>query len=449
MKSNKPMSSFRIIPWIVILTLLASCSQPTPAATSTPQPSETPLPSPIARPTATSTSMPEMPQGPFVWTGETRPLLMAHYMPWYQTAAVSGSWGWHWTMNHFQPRQGEDGAWENLASRYSPLTGPYDSSDEAVLVYQVMLMKLSGIDGVIVDWYGIESFWDYGTIHKSTLALFDLIQRAGMKFVICYEDQTVKHMVNNGHLDETEAVTHGQAVMAFLQETWFTKEAYLHVDGQPVLLTFGPQYFDGPAWETLFSGLDPRPFFITLDNHVVPASAASYPWPPMWAAQAGVLSHDVLLSYLESFYEKSAPWEYRIAGAFPGFHDIYKEAGVGSSYGYLDDLEGSTFRLTLQKALDQQPDMTQRITWNDYGECTIIEPTVLFGYRYLEMVQEARHVIDPEDAGFTSEALRLPFVWYTLYLQSKGDSGQLASLDQAFEALIAGDLATVQAIIAP
>ena len=32
-----------------------------------------------------------------------RKLILAHYMPWYETKAVSGQWGWHWTMNKFQP----------------------------------------------------------------------------------------------------------------------------------------------------------------------------------------------------------------------------------------------------------------------------------------------------------------------------------------------------------
>jgi hypothetical protein len=39
-----------------------------------------------------------------------------------------------------------------IASHFHPLTGPYDSSNDALLEYQVMLMKLSRIDGVIVDW---------------------------------------------------------------------------------------------------------------------------------------------------------------------------------------------------------------------------------------------------------------------------------------------------------
>ncbi|MEZ6107459.1 MAG: hypothetical protein R3B96_15390 [Pirellulaceae bacterium] len=31
------------------------------------------------------------------------PLIMAHYMPWYSADGGAGRWGWHWTMNHFDP----------------------------------------------------------------------------------------------------------------------------------------------------------------------------------------------------------------------------------------------------------------------------------------------------------------------------------------------------------
>ena len=36
-------------------------------------------------------------------TAAERKLVLAHYMPWYESKAVSGRWGWHWTMNKFQP----------------------------------------------------------------------------------------------------------------------------------------------------------------------------------------------------------------------------------------------------------------------------------------------------------------------------------------------------------
>lgn len=36
-------------------------------------------------------------------------LILAHYMPWYVTKPASDQWGWHWTMNHFDPEQSNAG----------------------------------------------------------------------------------------------------------------------------------------------------------------------------------------------------------------------------------------------------------------------------------------------------------------------------------------------------
>lgn len=377
-----------------------------------------------------------------------RPLLMAHYMPWYQTPSVSGVWGWHWTMNHFSPgTTGEEGRPE-IASHYMPLTGPYDSNDPAILEYQVLLMKISGIDGVIVDWYGIEDFWDYGDINRATQKLFEAIARAGLRFAICYEDQTMRFMVENDHLSAGAVYEHGQEVMRYLEETWFREDAYLAFAGQPVLLTFGPQYFKSAAdWDKLTSELETPLALVTLDMHTESAGVGSFPWPPMHNSRDGVLSQETLVSYLEGFYAKAEGMDYLVAGAFPGFHDIYAEAAVGNSYGYLDPQDGETFRLTLELALTQKPDVIQLITWNDYGEGTIIEPTEEFGTRYLEMVQQVRRDTGAGDFPFDVEDMALPLQLLEARRQHQGDETANARLDAAFQAIIAGAPAEAAAIL--
>ncbi|HOT92444.1 MAG TPA: glycoside hydrolase family 71/99-like protein [Anaerolineae bacterium] len=432
---------------IVFAVLLLTGCAGTPTPTTTPAPAtKTPTPptaTPLPSPTATAT--------PTAVIAVQRPLLMAHYMPWYQTPNISGYWGWHWTMNHFDPAQKDAQGRPQIASHYMPLTGPYDSADPAVLEYQVLLMKLSGIDGVIVDWYGIEEFWDYGVLNRATGKLFEMIKNAGLQFAICYEDQTVKHMVDNKHLPMADVYTHGQAVMRYLQDTWFGDVAYLKADGRPVLLTFGPQYYKNATdWEKLFAGVETKPIFITLDKRLGTVATSSFPWPPMWASKDGVLTQAALESYLNSFYEKTAGDAYRVGGAFPGFHDIYKEAGVGEGYGYLDARDGETFRFTLDLALRHNPHVIQLITWNDYGEGTIIEPTEEFGYRYLEMVQAARRTMAGEDETFTfiPEDLRLPLRLFTLRKAYAGDVAVNARLDEAAAALLAGDVKRAAAIFA-
>jgi hypothetical protein len=454
----------RILFTFLIIPLLAACAgaatTQAPLSTATALPTKAPPPTivPSATANATATTAPTLkaspsatptaePIQPLTWTGKNRPLLMAHYMPWYQAPPVSASFGFHWTMNHFSPKQNADGAWQNLASYYTPLTGPYDSSDDAVLEYQVLLMKLSGIDGVIVDWYGTENYNDYATINSSTAHLFKAIQKAGLKFVICYEDATIRVMLNDGHITKEKAVAQAQKDMRYLQDTWFKDPAYVKFNNQPVLLNFGPQYFkSSDDWKAIFTGLTAQPFLITEDQPLMPAATSGFPWPPMTGAP---LSQDALKTYLADFYQKGVDFgfTYIVGSAFPGFHDIYKEAGTGDGYGILDAQNGRTFNITLQEALNHNPNMIQLVTWNDYGEGTIIEPTVEFGYQYLEMVQEARKVTS--DGKFTQSAddLRLPLQWYQLRVKHAGDAALVAKLDQAFKNIVAGDVKAASTLL--
>ncbi len=373
---------------------------------------------------------------------------MAHMMPWYQAPPVNDAWGWHWTMNHFQPWREDEQGRREIASYLYPLTGPYDSTDPVVLEYQMLLMRLSGIDGVIVDWYGIEDFYDYAALDVATHRIFEWIERAGLRFAICYEDQSIKHMVDNRHLRSSEVYTHGQDVMRALDAAWFRSDAYLTVLERPVLFTFGPQYFKSSSdWDELFSVLDTRPALITLDRHSEGAGLASYPWPPMWMSRDGVLSPEALDSYLTGFYAKAERWEYKVAGAFPGFHDIYEEAGIGTETRYLDPRDGETFRETLQLALDQNPHVIQLITWNDYGETTSIEPTEELGTRYLEMVQDARRASDPSPFPFTPEDLELPLRLFELRRAHAGDPVANAALDEVWNAVMAEDVDAAWAVL--
>ena len=72
----------------------------------------------------------------------TPPLM---HMPWYTAKPFSDHWGWHWTMNHFDPEQEVDGQ-RQIASKYHPLIGSYDSGDPHVLEYHLLLMKVAGIE---------------------------------------------------------------------------------------------------------------------------------------------------------------------------------------------------------------------------------------------------------------------------------------------------------------
>lgn len=102
---------------------------------------------------------------------------------------------------------------------------------------------------------------------------------------------------------------------------------------------------------------------------------------------------------------------------FPGFQDIYKQAGVLDSYGGIVARSGATFAETLELALSTGASLTQIATWKDYGEGTVIEPTRNHGYRYLEMLQKQRRA----KQAFSSADLRSPVMLYQLRQRSLKD----------------------------
>ena len=377
--------------------------------------------------------------------------LMVYYMPWFVARPYSDTWGWHWTMGHFNPETKSVTGEREIASWYYPLIGPYDSSDPAVLEYHVLLMKLAGIDGVVVDWYGSLDVLDYGINNQATVKLFEFTRKAGLKFSICYEDQTIRHLIEDNYLAAGEAIRHAQKEMLYLQTNFFNDPTYLRLHGRPVLLNFGPQYFmTSSNWDEIFSVLAAtnRPAFFTEDNRLE-AGVGAFSWPPMWMSQApgtgGVLSGAALKSYLADFEQKSAGWPATISSAFPRFHDIYQRAGVRNYWGYLGDRHGDTFRETLSRSLTNSSPIAQIVTWNDFGEGSMVEPTKEYGYRDLGIVQDLRRqYLQPGFVGSTND-LPLTYDFYQLRRQCSTNHSASAELNSAFAEIVSGKLAAAKA----
>jgi len=375
--------------------------------------------------------------------------IMAHYMPWYQSQPFSGDWGWHWTMEHFHPPSTYHSHYNpptTYASHYHPLFGPYDSNDPHVLASQALLMKFAGIDGMIADWYGKDDFYDYGLIRDATNSFIPYVKEAGLEFSICYEDNTVAEMNKAGHFaNRAAAVVYGATVMQWLQTNYFTDPSYTKLDGRPVLLNFGPLFFTSSEWTTLFAALDPKPHFFPYRNNYVAARTGGFDWP--------VPQYGTVTGHLDEFYYWALGWAHYIAGAFPRFKDIYQEAGL--DYWYPDiDAQGSygsygtsTYHYTLERALQSSADIVQLVTWNDYGEGTIIEPTVEDGYLFLEMTQQLRKQYIDANFSYTAANLRLPVRLYTLRKENLSNPTVMAQLATVEDYLFANNLSDAKELL--
>ena len=129
---------------------------------------------------------------------------------------------------------------------------------------------------------------------------------------------------------------------------------------------------------------------------------------------------------------------------FPGFKDIYSQADVGPSYGFIDSEKGNTFRSTFNRAQKGSSQLIQIATWNDFGEGTNIEPTHEYGLSYLEYIQKqtvSHHHFQPAD-------LEIPLKLYQLRKSHNKNPLKTQVFDSYSQHLLDGEVEKVRQAIA-
>jgi hypothetical protein len=335
--------------------------------------------------------------------------LYVHYMAWFETPETNnGQWGWHWKMTNKNPDNIVNGKRE-IASWHYPLIEPYASSDPDVLEYHLLLMKYAGIDGVLVDWYGLQPTNDLPQIAKNTDALFKAIEKTGLEFAVVYEDRFLEGS-NAGKINQAKTD------LLFLQNNYFSKNYYTKVKGKPLLLIFGPAVLqDKSDWESVFAAFTEKPSFYTLNDHFHTASSTAT-GEYMWVNAKTPEEHYMRVNDVPDF----------IGGAYPGFRDYYAEGGGGNHLFNIDYENGNTFKSLLNLGKTKGMDCLQLITWNDFGEGTMIEPTVEFGYGFLTANQQFTGV------AYTEHELKSIKRLYDLRKGFAGKRETNRKLDQAF-----------------
>jgi hypothetical protein len=339
-----------------------------------------------------------------------------HYMPWFdgpQNPVAGGtySWGWHWTMNNKNPNIVDASGKRQIASHYYPLIGPYDSEDPHVVEYHLLLMKLSGIDGVLVDWYGSEgSNGDVGGLLANSNALINSTGAVGIGFGLVLEDRFWGNIQN------------GRNSMTYAKNNYFNKSNFVRSNGAPLVGIFGPITYQTPSqWTDILSyaGQDVEFLPLWYENGDAGSNAdGEYSW-----------IYSDYLTGLRNFYANRAPGLKTAAGvAYPGFHDYYVEGGAGSSYFYIPENNGTTLNETLS-TYDQYKgnlDFLQLATFNDFGEGTIFEPTNENGFKYLVRIQQYTGV------SFNENDLKSVHRLFTLRKKYLNDATKQSQLNTAF-----------------
>ena len=209
-----------------------------------------------------------------------------------------------------------------------------------------------------------------------------------------------------------------------MQAEWFSNPEYLQVDGRPLLLDFGPMHVRDPAvWTDAFEVLPVRPAFFGLHHLWKHAGAdGGFTWVHHDPWEGTPTQERILERIGEVFTYFSNDPDEVIVSAYPGFKDVYE-----NPHPVLDHRGGKTLRETLAVAMAGPWPLIQLVTWNDYGEGTMIEPTHEFDYTFLEIIQQARRDERGDTFPYTAGDLRLPA---RLYALRKRDDFKVAAADR-------------------
>ena len=346
--------------------------------------------------------------------------IYVHYMPWFQSPEMSGYWGAHWTMANKNPDHILSNGKRDIAAHYYPLIGPYDSNDPDYLEYALTCIKLAGIDGILIDYYGKWNFNDYAQLLQASNAVIEMCQKVGLNFGLVYEDRTLQSIVNQGF---SNVVDLAKGDMVYMEENYFKRENYFKLNEKPVLLNFGPITLQtNEEWVDVFSAIETEINFFPLAYHpqyfdLTTTVDGVY----AWVAEAQT---EELSNYAQQF-------DFFGGGALFEFREFYEEGGwQATNQSRLFNRDGALLRETLNNAKNTNSDFIQLITWNDWGEGTAIEPSQEYEYQQLEIIQEFLGMsLNPGSLALTVE----------LYQKRKEHKNKLLKnkkLDQVFYYLI-------------
>jgi len=403
-----------------------------------------------------------------------------HYMPWFSAPQNPGSgttsfgngptgtlnkWGGHWTTESATAHPdnlvtvtnylGNSVQTRDIVAHYHPLIGPYDGGDTSVLEYHLLLMKLSGIDGVMIDWYGkTGTNGDVTPLFNTSNALIAQTPNVGLKFGLVMED----------NFWGTTLATYAQPNGNYAVANLFTNPQYIKLgdmrapadtvnQNAPLVCVFGPQKFKTPGqWNSILSGNTQA--FLPLFNQsgsIGVDAGGEFVWPYPQATPVGG-NPPAWYTNTSNYYSGNGTTIHNRASrnvvlgtAYQGFNDFYGAGGadvdgiIPRNYGPSGNTLSTLFALDATNK--SMMDGIQIATWNDFSEGTIIEPTVEFGFASLDTIQKFTGV------PYGDSDLQQVYRFFTLRKKYYTNPAKQTQLNQVFNYFVSLQIGNAKALM--
>lgn len=317
------------------------------------------------------------------------PHLIAHYLPWFETDLNDPKDPWkHWVWKHpkadHDPTRTRADGLRDIASVNYPLIGPYSSDAPNVIRYHLKTMKAAGIDAVAFLWYGPDN-----PIDKRVKLVLDESQKLGMRVAICYEEK-LNWPPYRFPQQRSEIVTQTISDLNYIIKHYVNHPAYLRRNNVPFIFQFnysgadelGPRNILPGEFQAILSALDEPLIYGRQNLHEAyhPTVQSAFVWFDMgnWPKTFGQRAEQL---------RKDATLLFYMTMICPGFNDTgvwgwSSHPRISNDYGSI-----TTLNQTLQIANQHHPELIQIVTWNDFNEGTVIEPTVDNGMKNLDKIE--------------------------------------------------------------
>jgi hypothetical protein len=243
----------------------------------------------------------------------------------------------------------------------------YNSGDPRQANRQVEDMISRGIDGAIVDWYGLE----HPDLGRASDNFRDAAEsHSGFTFAISEDKGALKDCARKPACDLTRHLIDD---LNYAYDHFEKSVAYLQSDGRPVVFFFDVNQLR-IDWSRVRQAVDGNPLFVFRNAKAfsLPFSDGAFAWADHTGHREMPYLDDFYKKYLEVGRPRSA---LMFASVYKGFDD---RAASWSENRVTNQECGQIWLDTFAKinryfASTQSLDYVQVVTWNDYEEGTEIE----------------------------------------------------------------------------
>ncbi len=268
-------------------------------------------------------------------------------------------------------------SWQRAKSDL-PTLGPYSSDDVSVMRQHIRWAKAAGITGFIVSWKSTP------TLDRRLEALMKVAAEEDFKLAIIYQGLDF----NRRPLPAARV----KADLEFFQQH-YAQDPVFSIFDKPMVIVSGTWEFSVADIESITANLRGSLLVLASEKNVAGfqriqhlVDGDAYYWssvnPETFPGYQAKLD-----GFAAAIHSANGLW---IAPAAPGF-----DGTLVGHHTVVDRQDGDTLRREVSAATQSGPDALGLISWNEFSENSNLEPSKLFGDRYLQVLSEIAQLPTP------------------------------------------------------